>query len=263
MSFDELTISLSGSDGRLSVETLAKSLDDALDMLQNVSSDMVASGAQVQWDIVRVQMRSPLRLTLTPRVTGGRFGGRTLKRKIVGTCLKGIKGIEETAILPPHFNESALEATKRLVRREGTLFTFSSNGKNKVTLTEKTLEHIDDIISKARLYIDLSTIEGYLEMVSVHHRASFFIWEVLTNHKIDCYGNDEQFDKALALLKKRPRIAVTGRIHYRNHVPLSIEVESVTVLRDKNALPQPKDIGPINITDGLSSEEFIRRMRNA
>lgn len=261
MSFDEITITLSDPDGNISVESLTKQLEDALDMLRSVSADVVASGVKVRWEVVRVRMRSPLKLTVSPRITGSRSVKR-LQKQVVSACLNGVKEIEKGAIMPQHFTEETLDAAKRIAKRREKA-SFSSNGKDKVTLTEKAAKHIDEIAAKARLYIDFSTIEGYLEIVSVHDRASFFIWEILTNHKVECFGNEEQFDKALLLLKKKPRLAVTGRVHFRNHIPRSIDVETVDVLPDASELPQPKDIGPINITDGVSSEEFIRRARDA
>lgn len=122
--------------------------------------------------------------------------------------------------------------------------------------------HVDKKTAKRRIYTDVATIEGNLEVISVRKRPSFFIWEILTNQKIECFTTDKQLDEIVALLRHKPRIAVTGRVHYRNDIPRSIDVESIRVLRDVNELPQPKDIGPINITEGVSSEEHVRRLRS-
>jgi hypothetical protein len=261
MPLDELTITLSDKEGRVSVETLTNALENALNMLRSMEFEMVSAGIEVRWEVVRVRMRSPLRLTFAPRIAGRR--GKSLGRKIVKACLRGVEEIEKQATLPPHFNDDALSAARKLAKTsddERTSLTISSNGSQKVTLTKKAVQHIDEIASKARLYIDFSTIEGRLEIVSVHDHLSFFIWETLTNHRIECFSTESQLIQATSLLQKR--VAVTGRVHYRNHVPKSIDVESIRGLRDANELPQPKDIGPINITDGLSSEEHVRRLRN-
>ena len=261
MPLDELTITLADSDGRVSVETLTKALENALDMLRGVESGFVSSSVTVRWEVVRAKMQSPLCLTIAPRGMGKT--GKATGRKIVKACLQGMKEIERTASLPPFFNEDTLEATRKLVKNatsEGALLTFGSNGKEKVTLTDNTVRHIEEIVSKARLYVDFSTIEGHLEIVSIHEYLSFFVWETFTNNKIECHVTEDQFNESVKLLGKR--VAVTGRVKYRNHIPRSIQVETVKVLRGMSELPQPSDIGSIDITEGKSSEEHVRRMRN-
>lgn len=47
MALDELTITLSDPDGRVSVETLTEALENALDMLRSVASDIVQTGVRV------------------------------------------------------------------------------------------------------------------------------------------------------------------------------------------------------------------------
>jgi hypothetical protein len=130
-----------------------------------------------------------------------------------------------------------------------------------VYLIATGVKHIDELASRARLYVDFSTIEGRLEVISVHEHNSLFIWETLTNNRVECFVSDEQIKEAALLLNKR--VTVSGRINYRNHVPKTISVEGpIKVLRTSTELPQPKDIGPIDITGGVSSEQHVRRMRN-
>lgn len=260
----ELTLSLHNPEGYLSVEILTKTLKDVLDMLRSVSSEVVSSNVDVRWEVIRVGMRSPLRMTLAPRIHDGKPAlVQRIRKKVVNACMNGIRQIEIENTLPPHFNEESLESLRSMAKRTEAITTWSLNGHDRITLTEKTVELIEQYQSSARSYIDFSTIEGYLEVVSVHDGPSFFIWEVLTGQKIECRGNEREFDRSLQLLKQRPRIAVTGRVQYRNHIPKTIEVDSVAVLPDSKILPQPKDIGPIDLTNGLSSEEHVRRMRNA
>jgi hypothetical protein len=262
MPLDELTITLSEKDGRLGVQTLVDALENALAMLKGLESDIVASGIKVRWEVVRISMKSPLRFTIAPRIKGR--AGRTSGRKIVKACLQGMREIEKTPEPPIYFNDDSLEAAKKLVKAagsDGASLTISSNGQDKITLTEKAVRHIEEIASKARKYMDFSTIEGRLEIISVHVQPSFAIWEMLTNYRIECHGSEEHMAQAMSLLGKR--VAVTGRVSYSNHKPKSIQVESMKGLREINELPQPKDIGPIDITGDLSSEEHIRRMRNA
>jgi len=117
------------------------------------------------------------------------------------------------------------------------------------------------IVAKAPRYSDVSTVEGRLEAISVHDRPALSIWDMLTNDKIECLVNDAQLATGLTLLRKR--VAVTGVVKYVNHVPKSVQVDSFDVLPEMESLPQPQNIRPINITNGLSSEEHVRRIRDA
>ena len=266
MALNELTITLSDKQGRVSIETLTTALENALSMLRSIESEIVASGVTVRWEISRVSMRSPLKMTFAPRVRSakGRVS-RTVGNRIVNSVLQGMERIETGKSVPKAFTEDALEATKKMVRsaaKEGASVAFGSKTDPRpIRLTESAVKHIDDLASKARLYVDFSTVEGRLEVVSVHERNTVVVWETLTGNRIECLVDDDQIKQASALLGKR--VAVTGRVSYRNHIPKTISVEGpIRVLRTSAELPQPKDIGPIDITDGASSEEHVRRMRN-
>lgn len=262
MALDELTLTLSSPDGRVAVESLASTLDDALELLRSVSADVVASGVNVRWEVTRTRTRHPLQIMVAPYVSGAR-ASVAVRRQLIRACMAGVKQIEETAEAPAHFNASALDAAKRLAARPAdSRVSVSWNGKESVTLTENAARHIDAISEKARRYSDRSTIEGRLEIVSVHEQRSFFVSETLTGRRIECFGNDAAFDQALAVVKTRPRVEVTGLIHYRDHVPTSIEVEQMRVMPSMHDLPQPREIGPINLTDGVPSEEFVQRQRH-
>ena len=130
-------------------------------MLRNLEADFVTVGTAVRWEVTRVRMRSPLTMTVAPRISAK--GGRATARKIIRACDQGIERIQNTASVPAHFNEEALNAARQLVstiRKEGSVLTLGSDKKNRVTLTEQAVQHIDAIVSKARLYVDFSTIEG-------------------------------------------------------------------------------------------------------
>jgi hypothetical protein len=266
MALNQLTITLSDKQGRVSIETLTTALENALSMLRSIESEIVASGVTVRWEISRVSMRSPLRMTFEPRVKSpkGRVS-RSIGNRIVKSVMQGIEGIETGKSVPRVFTEDALEAARKMFKsaaKEGASVAFGSKtDPRQIKLTESAVKHIDELASKARLYVDFSTVEGRLEIISVHERNTVVIWETLTSNRIECFVDDQQIKQAFSLLGKR--VAVTGRVSYRNHVPKTISVEGpVRVLRTTAELPQPKDIGPIDMTDGASSEEHVRRMRN-
>ncbi len=196
------------------------------------------------------------------------FKGRSrpaLGRKMIKACIQGVETIQNRVSLPRYFTADTLDATRKLAKMmsgEDFALEFASNGSAKTTLTDQAVKHIDELTKRAHLYVDFSTIEGRLEVVSVHEGKAIFIWETLTNRKIECRIGDEHFQAAQSLLGNRVR--VTGRVSYRNHIPWLIHVEEpIRRLRTMSELPQPNDIGAINITGTLTSEEHVRRMRDA
>lgn len=263
MPLNQLTITLA-RDGHVSAETLRDTLEQALVMLRGLEEDFVNSNTSIRWEIVRVRMRSPLQMTIAPVVQGGEKP-HAVGRQIISSCLKGVEGIEHEAVLPAHFNEDSLRATQRMVtiaQNDGASVTFSNNGKNKVPVTQRVAENIALIISKDRRYTDHGTIEGRLEEISVHGAPHLRIWDPIPKeHSIRCIIQPDGLQQAKDLLGHR--IAVTGAVHYRNHTPTQIDVEEIRRLRTEDELPQPETMEPIDITGGLSAEEYIRRMRDA
>jgi hypothetical protein len=257
-----LTIKLGDKDTFVSVSTLTNALRNALDMLESIEADLSPSDSHLKWVVVKASMRSPLTLTIGPQANGRPTA--QMGKRVVTTAVRGLKEIELSATLPDHFKEETLAAAQQLIstaEKDGARLTLSSGHRDQVTPTPQALRHIEEIVATARIYLDYGTIEGRLETVSVRGRQHFFVFETLTEQRVECLPQRDEFEKSLSLLGKR--VAVSGRIRYRNHKPTTIHVENLKVLRESSELPQPRDIGPIDITGGLSSEEYIRRMRDA
>jgi hypothetical protein len=258
-----LTIRLGDKDQRISIEALTNTLENALDMLRSLEREIiVGEPTTVHWEVAKASMRSPLSIMFVPRVVGGRPG---VGRKIVATCVRGIKEIQSSPNLPRHFNERSLEAAKELVmvaHKEGVKIAFGTNHKDAVQLTDMAAVNIQEVLEKAPISLDFDTVEGTLEIISIHKRPSFCVYETLTNKRIDCRtATTDQFQQAVAWIGKR--VSVTGRVRYRSHQPELIYVDGMELMPEMTQLPQPRDMEPINITEGLSSEEHVRRMRDA
>ena len=83
----------------------------------------------------------------------------------------------------------------------------------------------------------------------------------IPGHAVKCAIAEDRLSEVKELLGQR--VAVTGPIHYRNHKPTLIDVQNIRRLRTQGELPQVETMEPIDITGDLSSEEYIRRMRDA
>jgi hypothetical protein len=230
-------------------------------MLRRLEKQLSTSGEPVQWEVIHARMKSPLTITVAAKSVKKQ---KRLTDKIVRTCVSGLRKLESEPKTPPFFDDEALEAVKKLAsvtRHDGAkVKLFIENGEE-ASVDERAVANVKVIGERARAFVDYSTIEGKLELISTHNGDSFAIWETLTNHKIECLATPEQLEQAKAALRRR--VSVSGRVRYRNDKPVTMTVESIRVLREQAELPQPGTMAPINITDGASSEEFIRRLRDA
>jgi hypothetical protein len=259
----ELTLQLGDADKQVTVDSLVAALRNTLEMLRNMERHFAGSAEPIRWEIIRAGMQSPLTITVVPRPARGEAKKR-IGDKVLNAYASGLRILQRKAELPPHFDEDTLEAAQRLAsvaRDSGTPLKIFTPNQDQFEIDEQVIAHAQEVAAKARKYIDYGTIEGKLELISTHDGDSFSIWETLTGHKIDCHVTPEQLEQAKSLL--RHRVAVTGGIRYRNDKPRTVEVEHIRVLREQAELPQPMEIGPIDITGGESSEDYIRRLRDA
>ncbi len=263
----ELVITVQGKDTRVTVRSLIEMLERALGVLREIDAQMADNQrAGVQWEVVKVSMNSPLTMTLGPRIAPNR---RDNSSEVVKTFMDGMRSLETQAVVPPHWNADALQGMRDLVdlRNNGIAsIKFASNNEEAVEPTLHSAANIEEIQKRQTShYWEETSIEGRLEVISAHNGTKISIWDVLTNTKVECLVTDAQLELAMGAFRKR--VAVTGRAKItRKGKPVSIEVTSIRVLKEKDELPQAKDFagaGRVDITGGVDSAEYIRSLRDA
>jgi hypothetical protein len=258
---DEFTITLSGEDGHVSVVALIETLENTITILRHLEFQMGAE--DVHWEIVRASMQSPLALTVAPRVRDGGVKVQKSAARIIRAYSSGMRAIATGPVVPEYFDEEGLTAARKIatgVKGEDTQLSITVPDEEPVTITKEVADHINQVVSRSRPHYEEGTIEGTLEVVSTHKGYSVSVWEALTRNKVDCFIAPEKLEEAKALLSRR--VAVLGRIKYRGTKPVSIQVTEIRRLRDRSELPQPETIGKVNITGGVSSEEYVREWRD-
>jgi hypothetical protein len=258
------TIKLGDGNKRVTIETLTQALENALAMLRSVGRDFAPGGVEVRWEVVGASLRSPLTLSFAPRIPGPARDTNRLAKQISTACLNGIGQLEARAESPPHFDDDALRAAQSLIKmaqRENVKLTVATDKKHEVTPTARAVENINQVAARARIYVDEGTVEGMLQEICVRGGVSVAVWDDLTDHRVECVIDPNRLQEAKDLLGKR--VAVSGRIRYRNHKPTTIQVEAIRVLRDMGEILKLEDIPPLNITDGIPSEDYVRKLRDA
>ena len=262
------TIQFGDGGRRISISALKDSLAHTITLLETISRDFAPAGVELQWEVIAASLRSPLKMAFAPRP--GELNGEAVEigKQVSDACFRGMRQLAKKPDLPPHFDEEALEAATELAlagRKDDLTVSVAVDRKRCVQLTPQAVDNIRQVMQGTRRYIDFGTIEGKLDTVSVRGGPNIVIWEVLTNYRVVCAIAPEMLAEILDNAKTflGARVAVTGRITYANDRPKSIQVEKFRRLRTVDELPQFEAIPPIDITGGIPSEEYVRKMRDA
>lgn len=263
----KLTILVEGRDGGVPAERLVEVLAKALTLLHDLDARSSEDGkSAIHWHIVKATTNSPLTLTLEAHVPAER---RDTSKSVVKTYMRGLRKLESGKGVPSDFGDETLKEARALLSLLGrgvSRLEFAAPGEEKVTPTLRSAALIDEFFGRRATYYRAdTTVEGSLETVTIHGGDAFDVFDQLTGTRVRCALPDGKLGEAVGALGKR--VAVSGRAKFSEKGrPISIEVESIRVLRDKRDLPSASDFegeGKLDITGGMDSVQFVRRLRDA
>ncbi len=111
-------------------------------------------------------------------------------------------------------------------------------------------------------YEEYGSIVGTMEMITVHEKRIFNIYDELTGNRVECRFRADYLDQTKVALARR--VEITGRIHYSgDNMPKTVTVDTIRVIPPQGELPQASDLEGINITDGEDPVDYVRRIRDA
>lgn len=238
--------------GRVTVRSLVSALESALVWLRGHDPDDT-----VDWEVVRVAIGKSLRFTFSSPVSNGDISDR----------MHNLHNLQKKKMpkVPPRLTDEDVEGTKKLAAMIGDEFKsirISSPGEPTVKLTPVLVQRVGDIASAERgPYQEWNTIRGVLDQITASQfSCRFRLKHQLTGEYLGCTVPPERLDEIKDALPHR--VEVYGRVKYdRTHRPKSIDAEKIRRLPESDT---PFDsLPPINITSGLSSEEYVERLRVA
>ena len=146
--------------------------------------------------------------------------------------------------MPPFFTEFALQKLRDLASLvdesgqdvEGVNLKFGDA--SPVALSATAIAHVDNLL-EANVK-SLGSVEGRLQTLSDRRGFKFFVYEDLTDRRIECFFDEEMADEVERAWRRR--VSVYGLISYRRTgTPINIHVESLRVLGGK-PLPTWSDV---------------------
>lgn len=205
-------------------------------LLRSVDRE-VASGGQpnVTWEIESITKASPLSIELIAGPARAEVEPETVMRTVKALA-DGLKTIQSGARRPAYFSDRALESAKELAELHDKNLTFIKvrNGRATIDVTKRLSVNVDELIGPKTS--SQGTVEGTLEVISIHGQHRFSIYEPLTGHSVACHFRPDQLEEVKGAFGRR--VAVRGEIFSSaSGKRLSVRVENFEAFPSEDDLP--------------------------
>ena len=247
---NRLRVSLKGD--RIPWEALASASHD-LHATVHLLDRSLSGGSTLQWIITDLSLNSAT-VEVSPEPV--RRDTPDLSGEIISYLVNGIRQVDQGTERPAFFSDEILVKVKRVTDTINHLVTgivvegYVNGSRNSTVLTQRVAANVDEIVGgQTTAY---GSVEGLLEVISIHRGVHFDIYDTLTKRKVHCICDWE----LLSELKDQmgTRILVAGEIRYNNSgLPTSIKADSYKTLRLSEELPQARDIEGL-----LADHNFVR-----
>ena len=263
MTREQLAIELVGAHDRIPLASFLRVASDTLYLLKEIDVSLSRKpGGTLTWKITAASMRSPLIVQIE-----GEPRHETLETaaNVADTYIEALRSIESGLQPPSFFDEIALQRAKSLssvLNKEVARLRFIEPGRPPVAITQHLAANVDAALKTRKPYYEFTTLEGTLEVVSVHGQTSFSIFDPKTKARIMCIIPEEKLAEVTGML--RDRVQVYGKAKFkRSGTPVSISVDEIKKLRASEELPKFRAGEEIDITGGADSADLVRRIRDA
>lgn len=256
----EITISVEGKTPDPLVDPFLDAVGHSLDILRDLDAGIaMRQKPTLRWAIAHLHVDSPAVMTLRalPPTTG-----KDVSQDVVDRYVDGLEQLERGEQLPAYFSEDGLNAAKRLADLTGgdERAVVVRTPLRSVQVSQRISVNVDRMIKKS--YVSDGSVEGTLEMVTLHENAYFRVYDAIQGWGVPCHFQQEDIDEVRGALGRR--VSITGRLR-SDHLgkPESLHVSGIRVL-GAEPLPTANEIRGIarGMTGGLTSEEYLERVRS-
>lgn len=216
-------------------------------LIRAVTGDLVGvSPKAVGWIVDSVNSGSPIVYALRPQETPEIPISELAPA--VQVIVDGIRALNEGAVRPPHFNDTAMEKARDLATVLGDrvrALRFYSDGAPPADFTPKVAANVTIALHEDQ-YESLGTVEGRLEAVSVHDKKYFNVYRDLDGTKVQCLfaASEIPADEIGAAIGSR--VAVFGILTSRESGRVvRVKVQNLEVFPDPEHLPSFEDVAGI------------------
>jgi hypothetical protein len=266
-----IQLSIEGKSGHIDVRALTIALSNFVAYLNDIDRGLSGnSRGTLDWVITDMKMGSDLKCQLSPvaRETDRDFGSQ-----VTALGVEGLGKVESESGTPAYLS---LEGMNQLRNMIGVIGRFGVTGlhiadkERETILSPRSAASITELIRPRRR--SLGSIEGVLEMISVHKKPHFTLYSSVTKKAVSCNFVESEF---LEQVKDSlgHRVTVSGNIHSNaKGEPLFVNVEKIRHLRSLQELSAElglereeltlRGMEP-SFTNGASSEAYLDSWRIA
>ena len=233
-----LTIDIEGP--RVTLGQLVDATTHFLELLRAVDREVTgAPQGALNWVVDNIQGGSvhlgAAPIPVTPEVPPD------MAHAVVLAVANGLSEIQEGPKRPPFFSDAALRHAKDLSRVVGGGVTALAvrMGTQKIAVTQRIAAHVDELIGGK--VASIGSVEGRLEMLSVHASPYFNVYEAISGRPVRCYFPPSLMDEVKLAFGKR--VQVFGTIYSRRTgEPVDMRVEEIVAFPEEGDLPLPDDV---------------------
>jgi hypothetical protein len=227
----------------------------------------------IEWKIVEAGTNSPLFARIQgyklPSVAPEKNGGAG---PVITIFVSGIETLASGNRLPPRYNRKALLLIKQMstIANYHRLSPTIATATKSTRIEESVAENADwalkaDAIRKQG-YFERGSLEGELLTLSSsakQKRDTLVIVNRVTGEEITCSLASKDLEPLVREAWKR-RVVVSGKIFvpYETRRPAKILVDHIRILPKRDDALGIEGLLGINITGGMESSEYVRRLRD-
>ncbi len=262
-----ITLTIEGSSvdhGHVRLSDFLEELEALKEALRQTERSVFNADPQLYYRIVDASHSSPLRMVIeaVPPKPGKK--ARASAKRVISAFTKSVIEIKRRR-RPKNLDLPVLEAYRGLGATLGKhveALTISDPRGKVIPIDSVFKENIVDVIGPDQFSV--GSITGRLEKLNVHNTSRFEIYPTVGPHKLICTFDDSQLDVVRRAIKRY--VTVTGRLRYKQwaNFPHAIDTKHIDIHEMDDELPTLEDMRGIapRATGDLSSEEFVRRMRD-
>lgn len=251
------SVKLSLEGDRIPWEAFASVSKNLHSILRSLDKEL-AGEETLEWVITKMSASSA-EVEVAPTTTDP--DAKNISSKVIETYVDGLSFIDGNAERPDFFTDSMLKKVKNVSNRidgriEGITLEGSADGTvESARVTQRVAANVDEVVGGR--YTALGSVEGRLEVISIHRGIHANIYDRLTGKKIQCICDLDLLEELTDHIGNR--LLVEGEVRYNKYgEPTSIDAKGYRVIRPREELPQPDQMVGLTEDNKLVRSDNIR-----
>jgi hypothetical protein len=275
----KLSIKARGETDSPKVDDFLDQVRDYFEIMDGVEQAIAEDGMNaIEWRITGATTNSPIALEAQAYPTAFAVNIDRRVELVTRQTAIGLQQLRTRRERPSYFTDKVLTRAERFFERvtnglETTIIDFG----DELPKLELTPPVAREAVANTRSvltppdqpYTELGSVEGTARSVDRDGRGRLilYIHSRLTGEEVKCivFGEaaDDLGEHQIRDVWRGRRIQVYGTLHFRGLGKLQqVEAIKIRFLRDRSDLPGVDDILDMDFTGGLSSQEYLSRLRD-